>query len=128
MSDPTLNDIQERFMYRDMSGIDGKDVTYLLNYIAELKTEYANAFVDADKYDNQQAEIDRLKAIIKRDSSRPAPPSIAAYTGTPDMILRVDEWLKRWLETCSAEEARVYMAIIEYLQALAGATEGGTGR
>ena len=37
MSDSTLTDIQERFVYRDMTGIDGKDVTFLLNRIKELE-------------------------------------------------------------------------------------------
>jgi len=38
MSDSTLKDIEERFVYRDMSGVDGKDVTYLLNKITELES------------------------------------------------------------------------------------------
>ena len=37
MANPTLQDIQERFVYRDMIGIDGKDVTYLLNRIEKLE-------------------------------------------------------------------------------------------
>jgi hypothetical protein len=36
-NEPTLADIQERFIYDDMAGIDGKDVTWLLNRIAKLE-------------------------------------------------------------------------------------------
>ena len=67
MSDPTLQDIEERFVYHDMSAIDGKDVTYLLQRISELDASVdhlQHAWAGADERATK-AEA-KLAALLER--------------------------------------------------------------